>query len=44
MVRRIVDLYQPVAEIASGFGISARSAQKWLAPFRSEGAAGLQNC
>jgi transposase InsO family protein len=43
MVRRIVDLDQPVAEVAAGFGISVRSARKWLARFRAEGTPGLQN-
>jgi len=41
MVRRIVDLHQPVAQVAAGFGISERCAYKWLARFRDEGAAGL---
>ena len=43
MVRRVFELHRPVAEVAAGFGISVRSAQKWLARFRAEGAAGLQN-
>ena len=41
MIRRIVDLHQPVAEVAAGFGLSERCAYKWLARFRAEGAAGL---
>jgi transposase InsO family protein len=43
MVRRIVEEGRPVAEVAAGFGVSERTARKWLARFRSEGAAGLQN-
>jgi transposase InsO family protein len=41
MIRRILDLHQPVAQVAAGFGISERCAYKWLARFRAEGAAGL---
>ena len=43
MVRRIVELGQPVAQVAAGFGISVRSAYKWLARFRASGVAGLAN-
>ena len=43
MIKRIVDLHQAVAEVAAGFGLSERSAYKWLARFRAEGAAGLQD-
>jgi transposase InsO family protein len=43
MVRRIIALHQPVAQVAEGFGISARCAYKWLARFRAEGIAGLQD-
>src|SRR5688572_10182065 len=43
MVRRIVEEGRPVGEVAAGFGISERTARKWLARFRAEGAAGLQN-
>jgi transposase InsO family protein len=43
MIKRIVDLHQPVAAVAAGFGLSERCAYKWLARFRAEGAAGLQN-
>jgi|GEM_PF-6397765 len=31
MVKRIVDLHQPVAEVAAAFGVSVRTACKWLA-------------
>jgi transposase InsO family protein len=43
MVRRILEEGRPVAEVAAGFGVSERTARKWLARFKSEGAAGLQN-
>ena len=43
MVRRIIEEGRPVAEVAAGFGVSERTARKWLARFRSEGAAGLEN-
>jgi transposase InsO family protein len=43
MVRRIVEEGRPVGEVAAGFGVSERTARKWLARFRAEGAAGLQN-
>ena len=43
MIKRIVDLHQAVAEVAAGFGLSERCAYKWLARFRAEGAAGLQD-
>src|SRR5882724_8006055 len=43
MVRRILEEGRPVGEVAAGFGVSERTARKWLARFRAEGAAGLQN-
>jgi len=43
MVRRIVEERRPVEEVAAGFGISERTARKWLARWRSEGPAGLEN-
>ena len=43
MVRRIVEEGRPVADVAAGFGVSERTARKWLARFRAEGAAGLEN-
>jgi len=43
MVRRIVDEGRSVDEVAAGFGISERTARKWLARFRAEGVAGLEN-
>ena len=43
MIRRILDLSQPVALVAAAFGISERCAYTWLARFRAEGLAGLHN-
>jgi len=43
MVRRIVEEGRPVAEVAAGFGVSERTARKWLARYRADGAAGLEN-
>jgi transposase InsO family protein len=43
MVRRIVEEGRPVAEVAAGFGVSERTARKWLARYRREGAWGLEN-
>jgi transposase InsO family protein len=43
MIRRILDLHQPVAKVAADFGISQRCAYKWLARFRAEGLAGLRD-
>ena len=41
LVSRVIDEGWPVAEAASAAGISGRTAYKWLARFRAEGAAGL---
>ena len=43
MVRRIVEERRPLAEVAAGFGISERTARKWLARWRLAGVAGLEN-
>lgn len=43
MIRRIEEDGRPVAEVAAGFGISERTARKWLSRWRAEGAAGLEN-
>jgi transposase InsO family protein len=43
MIKRIVDLHQPLAKVAADFGISERCAYKWLARFRAEGLAGLHD-
>jgi transposase-like protein len=37
MIRRIIEDRQPVREVARGFGISERTARKWLARYRAEG-------
>ena len=42
MVRRIVEEGRPVAEVAAGFGVSERTARKWLGRSRKEGSAGLR--
>ena len=41
MIRRIDDLHLPVAGVAAAFGVSVRTAYKWLARFRAEGHSGL---
>jgi transposase len=33
----------PRSEVAAGFGVSERTARKWLARYRKEGATGLEN-
>ena len=43
MIRRIVEEGRPLIEVAAGFGVSERTAGKWLARWRAEGSAGLQN-
>jgi transposase InsO family protein len=43
MIKRIIELHQPVAQVAAAFGISERCAYRWLARFRTEGFAGLQD-
>jgi transposase len=43
LVKRIVELHPPIAEVAAGFGLPVSTAQKWLARFRAEGTAGLEN-
>ncbi len=43
MIKRIVDLHQPFALVAAGFGISVRCAYKLLARFRAAGLAGLHD-
>jgi transposase InsO family protein len=43
MIRRIVEDRLPVAEVAAGFGVSERTARKWLSRWRAEGPAGLEN-
>jgi len=41
MIKRILDLKQPVAKVAAAFGLSERCVYKCLARFRAEGLAGL---
>ena len=41
IVRRILDLRQPAAGVASAFSVSLRTVFKWLARWRAEGAVGL---
>jgi transposase InsO family protein len=43
MIKRIVEDHRPIAEVASGLGISERTARKWLARWKREGRAGLEN-
>jgi transposase InsO family protein len=43
MVRRIVEVRRPVAEVAADFGISERTVRKWLGRWRTEGPTGLEN-
>jgi transposase-like protein len=43
MIRRIIEDDQSVREVARGFGISERTARKWLARYRAEGPSGLNN-
>ncbi|KFG69566.1 IS481 family transposase [Microvirga sp. BSC39] len=43
MIRRILEDGRPVREVARGFGISERTARKWLARYRAEGTSGLEN-
>jgi transposase len=43
MIRRILEEGRPVREVAAGFGISERTARKWLARFKAEGPSGLDN-
>src|SRR3712207_1905663 len=43
MIRRILEEGRPVREVAAGFGISERTARKWLARYRAEGPGGLDN-
>lgn len=43
MVRRVLEEGWSVAAVATAFEVSTRTVRKWLAGFRREGAAGLQN-
>jgi transposase InsO family protein len=43
MIKRIIELHQPVSQVAGAFAISERCAYKWLARFRAEGSPGLHD-
>ncbi len=43
IVKRVLELHQPVAGVAAERGISERTVRKWLVRYRSEGAAGLRD-
>lgn len=43
LVRRVLIEQWPVAEVAMSLGVSTRTVYKWLARYRSEGTAGLQD-
>jgi transposase InsO family protein len=43
LIQRVLIEHWPVAEVAMSFGVSQRTVYKWLARFRSEGEAGLQD-
>jgi transposase InsO family protein len=43
MICRILEDGQPIREVAAGFGVSERTARKWLACYRAEGPSGLEN-
>ena len=43
MIHRILQLGQPVAVVAASFGVSVRTAFKWLARCHAEGLKGLND-
>lgn len=43
LVQRVIEERWPVSAVALAFGISERTVYKWLARYRAEGAAGLQD-
>jgi transposase len=43
MIRRILKEGRPIREVAAGFGISERTARKWVVRYRAEGPSGLEN-
>jgi len=43
LIRRILTDRRPIPAVATGMGISVRTAKKWLARYRTEGVAGLEN-
>jgi len=43
LVQRVLQEHWPVAAVAAAFGISPRTVYKWLARYRTQGKAGLQD-
>ena len=43
LIHRVLAERRPVAEVALSFGVSERTVYKWLARYRANGAAGLQD-
>lgn len=43
MVRRVLERAEPVKDVAAAHGVSTRTVYKWLARYRTEGEAGLQD-
>ncbi len=43
LIHRVLVEHWPVAEVALSFGVSKRTVYKWLARYRTEGKAGLQD-
>ena len=43
LVHRVLAQHQPIPVVARDLGVSVRTARKWLARFRAEGSAGLQD-
>ena len=43
LVARVIDQHWPVSAVALAFGVSERTVYKWLARYRAEGTAGLQD-
>lgn len=43
LVQRVLQEHQPVNDVAAAFGVSPRTVYKWLARYKAEGAAGLQD-
>jgi transposase InsO family protein len=43
LVHRVVELGQPVSQVAAAFGVSVKTVRKWVARFEAEGVAGLRD-
>ena len=43
LVSRVLEKHWPVSAVALAFGVSQRTVYKWLARYRAEGMAGLQD-